>query len=67
MTAAAYRAAIAELGITQEQAGALFGAAGRTGQRWARTGPPLAVAMLLAAGFSLPGLQQLRDAVVNSD
>jgi len=42
-----YRKRIAALGLTQEQAGELFGATGRTGQRWASDGPPKAVAMLL--------------------
>ena len=61
MTAAEYRAAIAALGLTQESAAALFGAVGRTGQRWARSGPPLAVAMLLVAGFSYDDLVALHD------
>ncbi len=49
LTPAAYRARIAELGLTQVQAGKLFGVTGRTGQTWAKHGPPKAVAMVLIA------------------
>jgi len=47
MTPSSYRARIAELGLTQVQAGELFGVTGRTGQTWAKDGPPKAVAMVL--------------------
>lgn len=47
MTPDAYRKRIEALGLTQEAAGELFGATGRTGQRWAKEGPPKSVAMVL--------------------
>ena len=47
MTAEEYRARIATLGLSQEAAGEMFGATGRTGQTWAANGPPVPVAMVL--------------------
>jgi hypothetical protein len=49
MTPDDYRRRIAALGLTQQAAGQLMGATGRTGQTWASGGPPRAVAMLLLA------------------
>ncbi len=49
MSPESYCARIAALGLTQEAAGELFGATGRTGQAWAKGGPPLPVAMALLA------------------
>lgn len=59
MTLPTYLSHLARLALTQEEAGAFFGYSRRTGQRWAAEGPPLAVAMLLAAGVDRPGLEQL--------
>ncbi len=60
MSPESYRARIAALGLTQEAAGELFGATGRTGQAWASSGPPRAVAMLLhAVGKDRPALDRL--------
>jgi hypothetical protein len=59
MTPADYRKRIAALGLTQEAAGILFGATGRTGQAWATTGPPVPVAMLLLAIKNLERLKRL--------
>jgi hypothetical protein len=47
MNGAAYRKHLARLSLSQEEAGILFGASPRTGQRWANDGPPLSVAVLL--------------------
>lgn len=47
MTAKDYRAAIEQLGLSQERAGLFFGVSPRTGQRYASEGPPKVVAMLL--------------------
>ena len=47
MSPDAYRKRLASLDLTQEQAGELFGAGARTGQRWAAEGPPLPVAIVL--------------------
>lgn len=47
MTPRQYRAAIARLGLSQEAAGELLGASGRSGQNWAAKGPPPAEAILL--------------------
>ena len=47
MTPKAYKYAIRRLGLTQEMAGAVFGMSKRTGQRWARSGPPESVAAVL--------------------
>lgn len=44
-----YKLRLARLGLTQEAAGELFGATGRTGQTWASDGPPKPVAMVLLA------------------
>jgi hypothetical protein len=49
MTADDYKRRIAALELTQEAAGELFGATGRTGQTWATSGPPKPVAMVLLA------------------
>ena len=49
MTHSNYRTRIAALGLSQVQAGELFGCTGRTGQTWAKDGPPTAVAMVLLA------------------
>lgn len=48
MTGAQYKAAIAALGLTQEEAGEFLGIGGRTSRRYAANGAPKAVAMLLA-------------------
>lgn len=53
MTGAEYVAAIAHLGLSQSAAGTLFGAHPVTGKRWAKTGPPKPVAMLLRAARRL--------------
>jgi hypothetical protein len=42
-----YRRRLAHFGLTQEFAGVLFGVSKRTGQNWAKFGPPRAVAMVL--------------------
>ncbi len=42
-----YRKWIANLGLTQEEAGTLLGGSHRSGQRWAAEGPQQTVAMLL--------------------
>lgn len=47
MTPKQYRAAIEALGLTQEGAGEWLGQSRRTGQNYARKGPPEPVAMLL--------------------
>ncbi len=47
MTPKQYRAAIESMGMTQEKAGEWLGQSGRTGQNYARKGPPEPVAMLL--------------------
>lgn len=60
MTPAEYRDHLARLNLTQEQAGEFFGGSKRTGQRWAKKGPPLPVAMLLRAGLSRAQLERLR-------
>ncbi len=60
MSPETYRACIAALGLTQEAAGELFGATGRTGQAWAKDGPPRPVAMvLLAVGKDRKALDRL--------
>jgi hypothetical protein len=41
-----YRKAIERLGLSQVRAGELVGRDGRTGQRWATTGPPPEVAII---------------------
>jgi phage terminase Nu1 subunit (DNA packaging protein) len=41
MSPDAYCKRFTSLNLTQEQAGELFGASARTGQRWAAGGPPL--------------------------
>lgn len=46
MTPRQYRAALEQLGLSQEAAGELFGASRRTGQNWAAKGPPAAEAIL---------------------
>jgi hypothetical protein len=56
-----YCAAIDALDLTQEQAGRLFGVTGRTGQRWAADGPPIAVVMVLKiVGKDRAALDRLR-------
>jgi transcriptional regulator with XRE-family HTH domain len=48
MTPTQFRAAIAKLGLTQEQAGVFMGRSERQGQRWANGEPiPESVAKLL--------------------
>ena len=47
MTPLQYRAAIEKLGLSQRKAGTFLGAAERTSRRWAKDGPPEAVAKLL--------------------
>ena len=47
MSPDAYRKRLASLDLTQEQAGEVFGASARSGQRWAAEGPPLPVAVVL--------------------
>jgi len=47
MTAAQYRAAILQLGLSQRKAGPFFGVNERTSRRWAKVGPPEVVAKLL--------------------
>ncbi len=60
MNSEEYRRRIAVLGLTQEQAGELFGVTGRTGQQWAKDGPPRAVSMvLIAVGSSRGRLETL--------
>lgn len=56
-----YLKRLADLGFTQEQAGAYFDASPRTGQRWASEGPPVPVAMILyAVGKDRAKLDRLR-------
>lgn len=60
MTPETYRSLIAALGLSQEAAGEIFGATGRTGQNWAASGPPIPVAMvLLAVGNDRAALDRL--------
>ena len=47
MTPAQYRAAIRTLGLSQEAAGVALGYSPRSGQRFAASGPPAAVAALV--------------------
>ena len=47
MTAKQYRAAIERLGLSQEAAGELLGASGRSGQNWAAKGAPPAESITL--------------------
>ena len=47
MTLLEYKYALRRLGLTQQMAGQVFGMSKRTGQRWARFGPPESVAALL--------------------
>ena len=47
MKVSEYKYALRRLGLTQEMAGAVFGMSKRTGQRWARSGPPASVAAVL--------------------
>jgi transcriptional regulator with XRE-family HTH domain len=47
MTPDQYRDALKALGLTQNEAGRLFGVHAGSGRRWASEGPPEAVAMLL--------------------
>lgn len=47
MTPAEYRDAIASLGMSQARAARFFKASPATGPRWAKHGPPPAVAMML--------------------
>jgi hypothetical protein len=47
MTPSEYRDILAALGLTQVGAARLLGACPRTGQYWAKDGPPRPVAMLL--------------------
>lgn len=49
MTPKQYRAAIERLGLSQEAAGELLGASGRSGQNWAAKGAPPAESILLRA------------------
>jgi hypothetical protein len=48
MTAAAFRAAITELGLTQQAAGVFFGRSPRVGQRWAAGNIPVPGIVALA-------------------
>jgi|HubBroStandDraft_6_1064221.scaffolds.fasta_scaffold2066401_1 hypothetical protein len=62
MSPDAYRQRLASLDLTQEQAGELFGASARTGQRWAAEGPPLPVAIvLLLVGNDRAKLDRVAD------
>jgi hypothetical protein len=62
MSPDAYRKRLASLDLTQEQAGELFGASSRTGQRWAAEGPPLPVAIvLLLVGNDRAKLDRVAD------
>ena len=47
MTPRQYRAALGQLGLSQEAAGELLGASRRSGQNWAAKGPPPAEAILI--------------------
>lgn len=47
MTPRQYRAALGQLGLSQQAAGKLFGASGRSGQNWVVKGPPTMVAILI--------------------
>jgi hypothetical protein len=63
MTPAEYRAAIAALGMSQARAARFFEAGPASGPRWARNGPPAAVAMMLRLMMELhmmPGQVDLR-------
>ena len=62
MSPDAYRKRLASLDLTQEQAGELFGASARSGQRWAAEGPPLPVAIvLLLVGNDRAKLDRVAD------
>jgi hypothetical protein len=52
MSPQTYRFLIRDLGLTQEQAGPFFGVSSRTGQRWAKGGPPLFAAAVLKCIYS---------------
>ena len=47
MKVSEYKYALRRLGLTQQMAGQVFGMSKRTGQRWARYGPPESVAAVL--------------------
>lgn len=47
MTGLEYLAAIKHVGLNQSESGVFFGAHEQTGRRWAASGPPGSVAMLL--------------------
>lgn len=47
MNANDYRAAIKHLGMSQRRAARFFEAGPATGSRWAKDGPPAAIAMML--------------------
>ncbi len=47
MSAAEYRAAIQQIGLSQRRASLFLGVDERTSRRWAKNGPPEAVAKLL--------------------
>jgi len=68
MSPETYRAHISALGLTQEMAGVLFGASNRTGQTWAKIGPPDTVALLvLALNGNRRKLDRLRQRLNNID
>ena len=56
MTPKQYRAALAQLGMTQEGFAQLVGATGRTGQRWATVLVPPVVATLMHLLIERPEL-----------
>jgi hypothetical protein len=61
MSPDAYRKRLASLDLTQ-QAGEVFGASARSGQRWAAEGPPLPVAVvLLLVGNDRAKLDRVAD------
>ncbi len=65
MKPATYRKAIKRLGLSQVRAGKLVGRDGRTGQRWAATGPPPEVAiifeLLLSGKVTVPDVEAARE------
>jgi hypothetical protein len=53
MTPKQYKAAIAQLGLSQERAGLFFGESPRQGQRWALGERPIPVGVIIAVTMML--------------
>lgn len=64
MTGEAYKAAIAELGLTQNAAGRFFEVHEVTARKWAANGPPAPVAKFLRLMLALKFTPEYVDRVV---